>query len=178
MHAFDAFGKALKNRSAANYAGFLLPYLRPGMRVLDCGCGIGSIAVALQRAVDSGRVIGVDRDHGGLSTAIAYASENAQSGLEFVGRTPMRFRSFLAEAGFSGIEASARYLAYGTPAAVEQFWADRSSDCKDPEFADSVVALGLADKPTLEAMTAAWSKWSTDPRSFAAFAWGYAVGWK
>jgi len=37
--------------------------LRPGMSVLDVGCGTGSITYGIAKAVgDSGRVVGVDRD--------------------------------------------------------------------------------------------------------------------
>src|SRR5688500_7195972 len=42
-------------RTASRWAAFLLPHLRPGMRLLDLGCGPGSITVGL--GVDA---IGVD----------------------------------------------------------------------------------------------------------------------
>jgi SAM-dependent methyltransferase len=47
-------------RTAENSAGYLLPYLRPAMDVLDVGCGPGSITVDLARRVAPGRVVGVD----------------------------------------------------------------------------------------------------------------------
>jgi cyclopropane fatty-acyl-phospholipid synthase-like methyltransferase len=37
----------MSRRTAAEAAAFLVPYLRPGMRVLDCGCGPGSISADL-----------------------------------------------------------------------------------------------------------------------------------
>ena len=46
---------ALEQRSADRWAAFLLPHLRPEMRVLDVGCGPGAISVDLV-----GQVIGVD----------------------------------------------------------------------------------------------------------------------
>ena len=92
--------------------------------------------------------------------------------------TGRNLRAFLVEAGFSRVEASARYIPYGDPEAVKRFGMDRASDCQDPDFVEPVAALGLADSSTLQAIAAAWSLWATDPRSFAAFAWGNAIAWK
>lgn len=48
-------------RTAANSAAHLLPHLRPGMRVLDVGCGPGTITGDLAAAVGpDGEVLGVD----------------------------------------------------------------------------------------------------------------------
>lgn len=41
-------------------ADFLLPHLIPGMRLLDCGCGPGSITLGLAKAVLPGQVVGID----------------------------------------------------------------------------------------------------------------------
>jgi SAM-dependent methyltransferase len=50
----------MARRTAAKEAAFLLPYLRPGMRVLDVGCGPGSITLGLAEVVAPGEAIGVD----------------------------------------------------------------------------------------------------------------------
>ncbi len=47
-------------RTAENSAGYLLPYLRPGMTVLDVGCGPGTITADLARRVAPGNVVGID----------------------------------------------------------------------------------------------------------------------
>ena len=53
--------RAHRWRTAANSAGYLLPHLRPGMEVLDVGCGPGSITNDLADAVGpDGQVLGVD----------------------------------------------------------------------------------------------------------------------
>lgn len=47
-------------RTAENSAGFLLPQLAPAQRVLDVGCGPGTITADLARRVFPGEVVGVD----------------------------------------------------------------------------------------------------------------------
>lgn len=47
-------------RTAENSAGHLLPHLAPGMRLLDVGCGPGTITLDLATRVAPGQTIGVD----------------------------------------------------------------------------------------------------------------------
>ncbi len=54
--------KAFGTRTIANSAGFLLPHLKSGMRLLDCGCGPGSITLGLAALVAPGETIGIDID--------------------------------------------------------------------------------------------------------------------
>src|SRR5258705_12190379 len=47
-------------RTADEAAAFLLPHLRPDMRLLDVGCGPGSITRGLAERLTAGQVAGLD----------------------------------------------------------------------------------------------------------------------
>lgn len=63
-----------RRRTAENSAGYLLPYLVPGLSVLDVGCGPGTITVDLAARVVPGSVTGVEPTDDALSLARAEAS--------------------------------------------------------------------------------------------------------
>lgn len=51
----------MARRSAGSHAAFALPLMRPGMRLLDCGCGPGSITLDLAERLRPGGIIGIDQ---------------------------------------------------------------------------------------------------------------------
>ncbi|RKT07783.1 ubiquinone/menaquinone biosynthesis C-methylase UbiE [Streptomyces sp. 3211.6] len=68
-------------RTAANSAAYLVGELRPGMRVLDVGCGPGTITADLAELVaPGGRVTAVDAAADVLEAAGAYAAERGLAG--------------------------------------------------------------------------------------------------
>ena len=73
----------LQKRSAAKEAGFLLPHLSAGMRLLDCGCGPGSISIGLAEAVAPGRVIGVDIEPNQYRSAWSQMAKHPETNLHF-----------------------------------------------------------------------------------------------
>ena len=52
----------MARRGAETNASFVLPRLASGTRLLDCGCGPGTITVGLARRVAPGLVVAVDRE--------------------------------------------------------------------------------------------------------------------
>ncbi|HEX5502061.1 MAG TPA: methyltransferase domain-containing protein [Thermomicrobiales bacterium] len=70
-------------RTAAEWVPFFLPHLRPGMSLLDCGCGVGSITLDLAERVAPGPVVGVDIDVGQLALARAEAERRGLTNVRF-----------------------------------------------------------------------------------------------
>lgn len=68
-------------RTAANSAAYLVPELRPGMRLLDVGCGPGTITADLAELVaPGGRVTAVDAAEDVLEQAAAHVKERGPAG--------------------------------------------------------------------------------------------------
>jgi len=70
-------------RTADEAAAFLLPELKPGMRVLDVGCGPGSITLGLAQHVAPGQVIGLDLSRETLESARANAVARGVQNLRY-----------------------------------------------------------------------------------------------
>ena len=70
-------------RTAEEAAAFLLPHLRPGMRLLDVGCGPGSITRGLTERVAPGLVIGLDLSAEVLDAARQDAAARELSNLHY-----------------------------------------------------------------------------------------------
>lgn len=70
-------------RTADEAAAFLLPSLKPGMRLLDVGCGPGSITRGLAERLAPGEVVGVDLSRDTLAQARADADARGLTNLKY-----------------------------------------------------------------------------------------------
>jgi SAM-dependent methyltransferase len=70
-------------RTAQNSAAYLLGELRPGMDLLDVGCGPGTITLDLNGLVAPGRVVGVDAAEDPLIGARIAAQEQGATNVTF-----------------------------------------------------------------------------------------------
>lgn len=71
-------------RTAQNSAGYLLSRLRSGIRLLDVGCGPGSITLDFARLVWPGEVIGLERSETALEVGRAAAERAAIANAQFL----------------------------------------------------------------------------------------------
>lgn len=70
-------------RTAKGEAAFFLRQLRPGMRVLDVGCGPGSITLGLAAVVSPAEVIGLDVEAGVIARAREEAVTRGAGNMRF-----------------------------------------------------------------------------------------------
>jgi ubiquinone/menaquinone biosynthesis C-methylase UbiE len=92
-------------RQVTNSAPHLIPYLRPGLKILDVGCGPGSITVDLaQRVLPGGHVTGVDYKAEPLELARALAQKKGITNVRFAVADVLDLRDF-ADASFDIVYA-------------------------------------------------------------------------
>ena len=70
-------------RRTGQAGAFLAPHLRAGMRLIDCGCGPGSITVDLAQAVAPGEAIGIDLREAALMQGRTLARERGIANVAF-----------------------------------------------------------------------------------------------
>jgi SAM-dependent methyltransferase len=70
-------------RTAGNSAAYLLPHLVPGLRLLDVGCGPGTITTDLAARVAPGRVTAVEVTEAALRLARAQAETTGTANIDF-----------------------------------------------------------------------------------------------
>lgn len=79
----EEFRQLLDRRGAATHAAYLLPHLQAGMRVLDLGCGPGTISVGLADAVSPGEVHGIDLEESQVAMARVAAEAGGHGNATF-----------------------------------------------------------------------------------------------
>src|SRR6266545_5088796 len=84
LHGYSAEHRAfLSSRTATREAAFFLPFLKPGMWLLDCGCGMGALTTSLAEWLAPGEVIGIDREPSQVNAARAWAEEKGIYNVRF-----------------------------------------------------------------------------------------------
>jgi len=73
-------GHAFRRRSAERDAAFLLPHLTAGQRLLDLGCGPGTITEGLAARTEPGQAVGLDQDREFVEAA---SEKSSRSNLRF-----------------------------------------------------------------------------------------------
>ena len=79
----ENFQQLLRRRSAGSHAAYLLPHLKPGHRVLDFGCGPGTISVGLAKAIEPGELHGIDMEESQINVARAAAQAGGHANATF-----------------------------------------------------------------------------------------------
>ena len=79
---YDSSITAFQQKRGGDAAAFFVPFLAPGMRLLDVGCGPGTITAALAGTV--GAAIGVDLEPHAIATARRLATHSGATNLSFV----------------------------------------------------------------------------------------------
>ena len=77
------FLQLLDRRNAETHAAHLLPHLKSGDRILDFGCGPGTISVGLARAVEPGEMHGIDMEESQIALARASAEAGGHANATF-----------------------------------------------------------------------------------------------
>lgn len=103
----------MARRTAAIHAAFLLPHLPASARVLDCGCGPGSISCDLAQRVSAGHVTGLDCESSQLELARQRAAELRLDNTTFAGGSVYQLP--FADGSFDIVFAHALFEHLATP---------------------------------------------------------------
>jgi ubiquinone/menaquinone biosynthesis C-methylase UbiE len=84
VHGYEEWTRQwMVQRTAARDLDFLIPHLKPGVSVIDCGCGPGSITADLAAIVAPGPVVGIDIEPRQLESAERLTKERGVTNIKF-----------------------------------------------------------------------------------------------
>jgi ubiquinone/menaquinone biosynthesis C-methylase UbiE len=136
----DSVLRSHRWRTAGNSAGYLLPRLRPGLSLLDIGCGPGTITVDLAGRVAPGEVVGIDASAEVIGEARAHAVSVGADGVTFEVGDAFALR--FGDASFDVVHAHQVLQHVGDPVAA---LVEMRRVCRP----DGVVAVRDADYPAM-----------------------------
>ena len=73
----------MARRTLESHAQFLRPHLKAGLRLLDIGCGPGTISIALAKAIAPGKVFAIDFEPSQIEAARRRAADSGIHNIEF-----------------------------------------------------------------------------------------------
>ena len=73
----------MAERTAQTHAAFFLPHLKPGMSLLDCGCGPGTITLGFAELVAPAEVVGTEIEESHVAIARANAAKHKVPNVRF-----------------------------------------------------------------------------------------------
>ena len=98
------------DRHASTHAAFFIDYVEPGMHILDCGCGPGSITLDLAEMVEPGKAVGIDIERAQIERAKALRHVRKVTNVEFqigdLNQLPFEDRTFDAVFAHGVVEYS------------------------------------------------------------------------
>ena len=84
IHAGDASARDLHNLRTVNRdASHVVPHLRPGMRLVDFGCGTGSLTCGFAELVAPAEVLGFDTSEEAIARARSLAAQSGLTNVQF-----------------------------------------------------------------------------------------------
>lgn len=112
----DVAVRYMGRRHAARDAAFLLPHLKPEMRLLDCGCGPGTITVGLAETVAQGQVVGIDIEESQIEAARHRARQQEVRNVEW--KVASVYQLPFPDRSFDAVFSHALFEHLGEPAAA------------------------------------------------------------
>lgn len=143
-------GNAHARRTADVHAAFILPHLKPGMRLLDVGSGPGSITLGLAQRVAPGEVVGIDIDGDRVEQAREMATERGITNVRL--ETADVYALPFEDASFDAVFSNAVHQHLSDPLAAlrEQRRVLRAGGVIGIADPDLVTSIAYPSTPALE----------------------------